>query len=204
MSKRVLIFTLYFFLLLTFTSCGLFNDESLDPKLKDKVDFISAANNTHYIEYENDLFQPHTEKILSIDKSAEYVFLGWNGSCLGYKNQYYSYQITNPIFIYETRTNCLYLRRDYNFKMDTFILQNTDASITFSDAIISESHLAFEINDVVGVDCILYSKNYPELKMFLHVFQYENMWYISTVQGGLYKISEDFIEILLENEVISA
>ena len=209
MLKRILLFVFCIYLLGTEISSVLFmfTDKTLDPELKNKVDFVSSENETRHIEYMNVAFFPHLEDLLCIDELDDDVFLGWTGAWWGYKNRYFSDRSNSPLFIYETRLNCLYLQADYDFKTDFFIVEGTSSDILFSDAILSKSDLDLDDNTVDGIDVILYSKTCPRLKLLLRVFSYQNEWYASirhsTGFREIYKVSEDLIQILKNHKIIS-
>lgn len=203
MSKRSMILTviLSFFVSMHFISCGLSNT-NLDYRTKDKVDFISVENGKHYIEYEGDIYWPNTENLISIDELENDVFLGWNGTWWGYKNKYYSCKANNPIYIYEKRINCLYISSEYDFSTDGFILEGTNVCITpYKEFIFQNDFIIGDEMDEV-VEVTLYSQKYPELKIYLHIFQNHGIWYASTKSGKIYCISEHFIAILSGNQII--
>lgn len=202
MLKRVLILTLSFLLLLTIVSCDLYDAPILAPEYKDKVDFVSSGNKTHHIVYADSKYLLHDESIISVEISDD-IFLGWVGSWFGYVNKYYSSTMDNPLFIYETRMDFLYLREDYDFHTDYFVIDGTDSEILFSNAIVYNDDCVLDNNIIQGVNIVLYSKMCPRLKIYLRIFKYEDIWYASTMKGEIYIVTEDLANVLIENKVIS-
>lgn len=203
MIKRALILFLSSVLLLSFlVSC----QPPFDPEYKNRVKFISE-DETYYLEYSNAKYLPHHEEIISVEElDDDDVFLGWGGSWWGYNNVYYSYTEVNPLFIYEARTDILYLREDYDFQTDHFKIDDSNSEISFADEMTSVEKFDLDKKMVsFDTDIVLYSKTYSQLEINLNVFLYEDTWYASTERRGLlYIVSEEFINILFDNNIISS
>lgn len=186
--------------LLVFVSCGLFDRELLPSEYKDKVDFVSLGNGTHHIEYSGEVFLPFSADFLFVEQSDEDIFLGWNGSWWGFQNQYYSDKADNPLFIYETRIDCLYFHEDYDYTKDTFVIENTAAEIVWEDIFV------FEYDEVDFVDPInvdLYSKQCSRIKASLKLSCIDNKWYVClSGQNFVRSASDEFVKIISENGII--
>lgn len=200
MLKRVKILVLGFLLLLSLASCGTFNSGTLDPAYKNKVDFVSLKNETHHIEYLGDTFFPFYEDIIFVEKLEDDVFLGWNGSWWGYQNKYYSSLMESPVYIYETRTNCLYFREDYDYLVDNFVIENSSAEIIWRDIFYSKQ-TSFDFVNPVNVR--LYSKQCPRIKAELQIVCVDDQWYLSSPNTQIVWVaSDEFVKILSENGFI--
>ena len=198
MKKRMLVISFVLVFLLC-TSC--YDVKNINDIYENRVDFISGEEGHHYIEYLNSIYAYYTERTLIVEKCDDDVFLGWNGMWAGYKNKYYSYTDDNPIFIYETRTNSLYFRSDYDFFADTFVVNQTCEKIVYSEAVSYISTVITEKNNFDYVDISLCSETYPRLKIELDVFLHNGMWY-GLNGDNLYVLSEKFVELLQCNKII--
>lgn len=200
MLKSVQVLSLCLLLILCFSSC-VSDNESLDPEYKNKVDFVSLESGTHYIKYSGYIYSPLSEKIIYVKKLENDVFLGWNGFWWGYKNQYYSSTKDNPVFIYETRTNCLYFHETYNYSTDTFVVENTSAEIVWADIFYSQ-YDSFDFFEPINVT--LYSKQCNRIQAQLEIICVENQWYLSLpASQNVWIPSDEFVKILLKNGIVN-
>lgn len=181
---------------------------NLDSTLYNKVDYVSEQENKHYIEYSGIQFSHDSDKIFDIaditEKSKEDVFIGWNGLRLGYVNKYYSNTNMTPLFIYETRTGSVYLRDDYDYQSDVFIVSDTDSNIVFSDALIETDFIgSFSGTATNKASVVIYSELCHRLRINLNVFFEDNEWYAHIKNSGnVYIVTQNFVEILSANKLI--
>ena len=132
--------------------------------------------------------------------SDEDIFLGWNGSWWGFQNQYYSDKADNPLFIYETRIDCLYFHEDYDYTKDVFVIENTADEIVWEDIFVFEQD-GIDFVDPIKVD--LYSKQCSRIKTGLMVACVDNKWYVCFAEQNLVRrASDEFVKILSENGII--
>ena len=101
------------------------------PDQKGKVQIVTDNDEGDYhVEYEGlcynidklNLFRVR-ENIREIPEDD--VLVGWDALPfgIGYLDKYYSYTNDNPVFIYISRYNELYLRNDYKYETDTFVME---------------------------------------------------------------------------------
>ena len=202
MLKRLQVFIFSFFLLVNLFSCSAHENELLNNEYKNKVEFTSLKNGTHSIEYLGNVYYPFFEDIKFVEYSENDFFLGWNGTWWGYQNQYYSYSNDNPIFIYETRIDCLYFHEKYDYATDTFIIESTSAEIIWKDVFSSQSNIFLFSNPT---HVVLYSKQCPRIRAELTIECNKNRtrWYVSLSNSSTVWIASDaFVEILSENGII--
>jgi hypothetical protein len=93
----------------------------------------------------------------------------------------------------------LYLRSDYKYEADTFILEGTDYSFVFSDMLCRSSDFPYNPFTIYSnqTDITLYSKQYPRLKIQLHLFYVDNTWYAGgESKDALFEVSNELLDIL--------
>ena len=169
------------------------------------VTFIESGNSQHILYQNNqyyvtDIFT--ATKYYSVANEND-VKLGWYYS-FPFTTYFYSDRIDNPIYIYTIGSDTnVYLRQDYDYKSDSFIIDNTFDTIVFSEAIIGA---CFEYNSSIRVDELieisLYSKEHPNLKISLHLFRNDENWCLVFPTNEAYIISPSLESILINNGIV--
>ena len=215
MKKRifalVIIITIF---LVTLSSCSLISNKD-DPlyaeELHNVVEFITVEPKVYYLQYKDAQYYEDKLGFITVDEtfyddpSEEYIYLGWSGTRTAYNNFYYSDNVDSPIFIYESRTCSVYFREDYDYSADVFVIEGTDAEIMFSN-------IFFDLSDkqsygpfhTIGYEIVLYSKKYPHLKVPLKLAFFDGKWYVMNLDLGHWEISNDFVELLIENGLFNS
>lgn len=216
MLKRVAILLLILVISMTVSSCspssayGVWEDMCDQyPDQKGKVQVISDGESNYHIEYEGQSYFIDKLNLFSVRDSIpaiheDDILVGWDSLPFGtwYLDKYYSNTADNPIFIYMSRLPDLYLRSDYKYEADTFILEGTDYSFVFSDMLCRSSDFPYNPFTIYSnqTDITLYSKQYPRLKIQLRLFCVDNTWYVG---GGsdavLFEISDELLNLLNTN-----
>ena len=179
------------------------------PNEKGKVQVIKDNDGGDYhIEYEGTVYNIDKLKLF---KEKEYtnkipeddILVGWDSLpfCIGYLDKYYSYTKDNPVFIYISRYNELYLRNDYNYETDTFVIEGSDKEFVFADMLTLSSDpydtLSIYANQT---DIVLYSKQYPRLRIPLRLFCVDNTWYVGGKSDkALFEVSDELFNMLNTN-----
>lgn len=176
---------------------------SFDDELHGKITFVTHNDDGHHIEYEGQKYIWESDQIFAVSENVETdVLLGWNG--LGYINHYYSNTNNDPLYIYERRLDYIYFRDDYDYKSDTYRIGETDYKVILSD-VLKETDFAYSpLNRYEGMTIFtMYSEQIPCLSIEWRVFQYENSWYLIGRSGTEYKVTDEFVDLLDQNEIIT-
>lgn len=213
MAKNRLIPILITSLLLLLTSCGLDYRYSLDKSVHNNIEYVWAKDkNLSYIIYNDDRYMYigstgffHVDTYEVADKHYELfeddILLSWNGyRYIWYIDEYYSYTLEDPIFIYNERLGDVYFHEDYNYLMDTFVIKDTTSEIVWENMFYSEQPY-FDFANPICV--IIYSKQCPRINTYLKLVCVENQWYLSlSDHKTVWLASDEFIKILLENGIV--
>jgi len=183
--------------------------------LKGKVQLVSRSEDEYYIEYngqsyEIDKLDLFDVRGISQDLTANDVLIGWDALPIPvwYIDEYYSDTADNPIFIYISRYNQHYIRSDYQYESDVFILEGTEHGIVFSDMLVKTDAIDYDyiFTRYVGeIEVLLYSEKYPRLRIPLRVFCVDNVWYAGGITSDItFEATSEFIDLLIESGHISA
>ena len=221
--KKIRSFLLAFAMLVVvflLTSCGQ-NSEYLSGLRKEhgdrfgKVEMLSHDETGYHIEYEGNRYDEERLNLFDRKAKARYeakedVLISWESLSkyvpVWYLDEYYSYTTDNPIYIHMPRLHAVFLRSDYNYESDTFILEGTERGFVFSETFFSSD---FAYDHVLRAlyshsqDITLYSAQYPELQMSLSIFCEDGVWYAG---GGhdeaIFEMSDAFVQLLADNGII--
>lgn len=118
---------------------------------------------------------------------------------------YYSYASEEPIYIYgKPKSISLHFCEDYDYNTDIFVIDGTYIEIVFSDIFAESDYIerdTFKKYDQ-EISIKLSSKLYPKLYTKMKVFLKNDVWYIA-FNNKVYNISNRFLSLLIENEIIS-
>ena len=177
------------------------------PDQKGKVQIVTDNDEGDYhVEYEGlcynidklNLFRVR-ENIREIPEDD--VLVGWDALPfgIGYLDKYYSYTNDNPVFIYVSRYNELYLRNDYKYETDTFVMEGANKEFVFGDMLSLSNDFSYDSDRIYSnqTDITLYSKQYPRLKIQLHLFYVDNTWYAGgESKDALFEVSDELLHML--------
>lgn len=203
MAKKILILTLMISALLMLTSCGLDYRYALDESLHNQIELVFEENGnepSHIIYQGNKYTFSRTTDFVSVDLLDENdVLLSWNGNrYFGYVDEYYSYTLDNPLFIYYK--TWVFFNEDYDYMTDTFIIENTDVQIG-GEEIFSFEQTSFDFINPVKVE--LCSKQSPRIKICLELECIEGKWYLSfPTSPNVWIPSDELITILSESGLL--
>ena len=118
---------------------------------------------------------------------------------------FFSYTENEPIYVYcKPKSVSLYIRKDYDYKSDVFVLDVTDESFVMSDILAEKLEYKYSYlnNYDREISVILKSQTYPHLKTSTVVFCENDVWYISFVWNEFetYKVSQAFSKLFVTNE----
>jgi hypothetical protein len=202
--KRSLLCLLCLCLLVSacFVSCGLDYRASLDENLHNQVDLVYDENDqdVSHVVYKGKTYTFFdSTDFLSINTKNANTLLSWNGHrYVGYVSEYYSYTLEEPLFIYYK--SWVFLREDYDYKADMFVIKNSSAEIVWKN-IFGTEQTRFNFQSPITVE--LYSKQCSRIKATLELEYVEDHWYVS-VPGSqsVWILSDEFAEMLSQSGVI--
>ena len=141
----------------------------------------------------------------TIQEERGYEYIGWSGPRFFYINTYYGDSKDSPNILYEARLQDTYFREDYDYKTDTFKIEGTEDYICFSEDLIALSDTpstdgAYTSKEYV----ILSSSTHPSLDIRFGIFEDEEIWYAYSMDFVYFELSENFVEILIKNQIITS
>ncbi len=191
MKKFIAIILMISSILFSFSSCTTYEN----------ITFIEKNNGKCLLYQENIYYEA------AIFTATEYygianendIELGWYYS-FPFSTRFYSDKSENPLFIYSLQSyDSFFLREDYNYLKDTFVIENTDVEIVWEDIFASEQDHFYFSNPI---EVVLYSKQCPRIKTSLDFVCVDGQWYLSLPDFRVWTISNEFIKILSENGII--
>ena len=215
MVKRIVGMLLLFAICITTTSCTSTYPIGKYGKVKSKIEVngpsLRKYNGNLYVLDEWRLFEsmtpsgkPYSENKECVpegDAAAGDVLVGWTPSLYFYK--YYSNTEDNPVFIYEANFDKLYIRDDYDYKTDTFIIEGTDHSFVFSDMLTfldgpRDDYFHLGLGSPNAIDVFLYSEFCPRLRIYLKLNYVNDMWIANVYGNGYYwfELSDELLQML--------
>ena len=212
MLKRIELLLLMLTISIMISSCSLSSyttwKDMTDayPNQKGKVQVISDDGSNYHIEYEGNHYNIDKLKLFRVKENTQEipeddVLVGWDALPfgIGYLDKYYSYTSDSPVFIYISRYNELYLRNDYNYEADIFVIKGTDQRFVFSDMFTLSN--AFSYDSITHyadeIDIILYSDMYPRLQIPLRLFCVNNVWFAGGNSNfALFEVSDELLDLL--------
>ena len=178
----------------------------------DKKNIISYCEN-NAIQYEGVKFYQLEDNIFGAysadDKENRYsnlILLSWNYN-FPFTGiiEYYSYTTENPNFIIEPYVmNTVWFKESFDYKKEIFVVENTKIEIIFSSAFknnkINTDGLKYDVQSFCW-----YAKSYPSLRTQVNIFNIDGIYYMEIPNmDGTYQISDNFLNLLIRNEVIIA
>ena len=186
--------------------------------------FITCFAGCAYTTYENVTFDKRNDeqyvlyqgneyyKTSLFTATASYGQVNENDVELGYyysfpfSTKFYSDTSKNPIFIYSIGgdTN-LYLRQDYDYKSDTYVVGDTSKTVVFAE-VLTKSDCSYDDlqNHGESIKLVISLKNHPNMKLSLQLVEKNNIWYAIDANKESYVVSQSFLDFLYEIDVISS
>ena len=186
---------------------GVWDRILLDEKTHNVVEYVDLntvkyQGNTYYLAPM--IFIQDSSTTVQEDRGYEYI--GWSGPRFFYIDTFYGDSKDSPSILYNTRLRYTYFRQDYDYKTDRFKIEGTEDYICFSENLIAHS-------DIQSTDgfyytskeyVILSSSTHPSLDIRLGIFEDEGIWYAYSMDFVYFELSENFVEILIKNQIITS
>ena len=186
---------------------GVWDRILLDEKTHNVVEYVDEntvkyQGNTYYLAPM--IFIPDGETTVQEDRGYEYI--GWSGPRFFYIDTFYGDSKDSPSILYNIRLKYTYFRQDYDYKTDMFKIEGTEDYICLSENLIA-------VSDIHSTDGFYYTSNeyvvlssstHPSLDIRLYIFENEGIWYAYSMDFVYFELSENFVEILIKNQIITS
>ena len=174
----------------------------LDEKTHNVVEYVD--NDT--IKYQGNMYYLAPKFFIqddytTIQEERGYEYIGWTGPRCFYINTYYGDSKDSPNILYETRLRYTYFREDYDYKTDTFKIENTEDAICFGEDLIETSYKPSDVG--VQTYISLSSSTHTSLDINLGIICDNENWYARSMDFVYFQLSENFVEILMKNKIIT-
>lgn len=212
MFKKSIVLILIITLILSLSSCGLDYRYSLDENKHNKIEIVVEDEKVTSLIYQDTgyYFVGSTNffSVMTYETEDGYylsfeddTLLSWNGNrYIWYIDEYYSYAVDKPLFIYNTRLNWVYFRDDYDYKLDTFVIEGADSEIVWTNIFDSTSK---DIDFTPQKNVSIYSKECPRIKTSLELSLVNGQWFMRCSDSKeIWIPSDEFLKILSDNEII--
>ena len=181
---------------------GLWERILLDEELHNIVkrnedDTIEYKGNTYYrapMRFIND-------SSYTVEEERGYECIGWNGPRFFYIDAYYGDTKDAPNILYSTTRYHTYFREDYNYKTDIFKIEGTEDVICFGEDLMETSR---KPEKKWGEEIRLVSSAHPSLDIYLDIIIENGIWYAQSSDLVYFEVSENFVEILVKNQIIKS
>ena len=186
---------------------GVWDRILLDEKTHNVVEYVDEntakyQGNTYYLAPM--IFIQDSSTTVQEDRGYEYI--GWSGPRFFYIDTFYGDSKDSPSILYNTRLRYTYFRQDYDYKTDMFKIEGTEDYICFSENLIA--HSAIQSTDGFYYTSkeyvVLSSSTHPSLDIRLGIFEDEGIWYAYSMDFVYFELSENFVEILIKNQIITS
>jgi len=192
LMKKIIAFGITCIFLCLFSSCTTYKNITFIEN--DGEEYLLYQDKKYY---ETPIFNVTKNYGIENENDTE---LGWYYSC-PFSTRFYSENLESPIFIYTIGSDTsVYLREDYEYSTDTFVVEETCAEIIWKDIFSSEKN-DVQFSNPIAVT--LYSKQYPRIKTSLVLSFVDEKWYIRYSDSQeIWIPSDEFLKILSDNGII--
>ncbi len=173
--------------------------------LDEEVHNIIKYNEDDTIEYQGNTYYRAPMIFIqdnsnTVEEKRGYEYIGWCGPRFFYNDVYYGDSKDAPNILYSTSLHYTYFREDYNYKTDIFKLEGTEDVICFGEDLMETS--LEPSNWWAGEPILLSSSTHPSLDIHLYIIFENGIWYAQSSDLVYFEVSENFVEILVKNQII--
>ena len=173
--------------------------------LDEKVHNIIKYNEDDTIEYQGNTYYRAPMRFIgdnsnTVEEKRGYEYIGWCGPRFFYIDTFYGDSKDAPNILYNTRLEYTYFRKDYNYKTDIFKLEGTKDVICFDEDLMETSRRP--ANEWGGDPIRLLASTHPSLDIQRDIIFQNGIWYAQSSDLVYFELSENFIEILVKNQII--
>ena len=204
MHKHVITLLLVAVLCLSFVSCGTDSLWDADYTNYGKVQ-SSVKDGKIILEYQEKTYYSTEEWLFDILPSKEDVQIAWYPVL--WRSYYFSYSANQPAYIYDSRYAApdqtgkvmyVYVREDYDYETDTFVVEGTEVELPFSD-LFGDERAQPDSWESRNSYCslVLTSNAHPRLRIGGDVYFLGDQWYM-IVTNEAWVLSDEFAELLTD------
>ncbi len=188
------------------SSCRFEENRALDGSIRDSHMFDGDTfvyQNMRYFPVENGRY-------FQVQHSGD-VMISWSKSWLTEDN-YYADTFDSPLFVYDMRAN-LYFREDYEYLSDTYVIQDTEIEVIYSEIFDSEDTLTdwniSSENASFYCEIPMQSKTNSNISISAELLKVDNNWYLSFYQNPssdkrkVWVPSQAFLDLLKRNNLLT-
>ena len=211
MFKKSIVLILIITLILSLSSCGLDYRYSLDEDKHNKIEVVVEDEDVTSLIYQDTEYyfvgSTNFFSVMTYETEDGYylsfeddTLLSWNGNrYVWYIDEYYSYTDNEPLFIYNSRLNWVYFRDDYDYKLDTFVIEETGSEIVWTNIFDSTSK---DIDFTPQKNVSMYSKQCPRIRTSLELSLVNGQWFVRCSDyKEIWIPSDEFLKILSDNGI---
>ncbi len=182
------------------TSCSFFE---IDCDKYGTVDYVVEDETTAYVYQNNKYYANYMFDVTRVEgiRDEEDVEIGCDAF-----STFYSYTEDHPIYMYCSSKGLIVLfREDYDYRSDHFIIEGTDSIFLFSEAIANQPSVQYDGFKTypTKTSVRIYSETYPKIRANILIFLEDGKWYALFDGIDAYLLSDEFVDMLIENEIIS-
>ena len=215
-QKTTVLFLVILILMLSLSACtredvdvfldeitlGVWSRILLDEELHNIVKY----NEDDTIEYQGNTYYRAPMMFINVnsytvEEEMGYEYIGWNGPRFFYIDVYYGDTKDAPNILYSTTRCHTYFREDYNYKTDIFKIEGTEDVICFGEDLMETSR---KPEKKWGEEIRLVSSAHPSLDIYLDIIIENGIWYAQSSDLVYFEVSENFVEILVKNQIIKS
>lgn len=153
--------------------------------------------------HENTYYSTHSWLTSSIIESD--IEIGYSYAFCFPSFYYYTDNTENPLYILSKgsgdTTRNVYIRNDYNFKKQTFIIDNTDIEFIFEKHLTKSEKNITPKDYISGINMFFTLKDIPRLNIHVSLYQEEGNWFFIK-DGECWLLSNDLISMLKNSSLL--
>lgn len=197
MCKRILIAILIVELGLSFVSCGMHGDIEVV-----EYDILKYQGANYYL-VNPGIFDVNLDE----ENESPLVKLGWHFNLpYTWQIRYYSYVVDEPNYIFTNDLGAseVWVKQDYDYMSDTFVIEGTSAAIVFSQAFTDHKLQEKHTNDKKIAEFYWHSQTCPRIGTMVWIYLIDNTYYIEIPNyHNVYEVSSEFLALLMINEIVT-
>lgn len=168
-----------------------------------KIEYIYDDDDNMFLKYHNEKYYRLDYNIFRTDIS-KMKQISWHFNLPATLTiVFYSYDLNVPDYIFVDVGTEVYINEKYDYKSDIFFIENSDSRIKFSDAFEEEYSINYTFSKSSDVKIFnFHSDKHPELYSSVCVISDDGKYYMSFDARTAYKISDEFLTMLITNKVI--
>ena len=136
-----------------------------------------------------------------IEASGKYEYIGWTGDRFVY-SEFYGDSAESPVFVYVPNSGHTFLREDYDYTTDTFLVEGTEITLCFADDLLDTEYANTNLFNRKTIDISISSVTHPTLTAPLYLVKDGVLWYGINHHNKVFVLSKRLIDLLIENEII--